>query len=94
MLHIRLRVDGKCPRHPNRTYRQAPPGCCVCQAFWDAAEYVRRAERELRTAERFRGELRWRNVGRPVRAGGPSHLAGAQPEAAKNQVAVGAEAQG
>jgi len=64
MLHLRLSVDAKCPRHPNRTYQEPPPGCSICQCLWQASEYRRRIERELKSTQRFGAELRWRNLRR------------------------------
>jgi hypothetical protein len=64
MLHLRLSVDAKCPRHPNRTYQEPPPGCSICQCLWQASEYRRRIERELKSAQRFGADLRWRNFRR------------------------------
>jgi len=65
MLHVRLSVDAKCPRHPNRTYVDRPAGCGICQLIANTNELAQRADRELRDAGKLGAELRWRNQRRP-----------------------------
>lgn len=66
MLHLRLSVDVKCPRHPRRAYDARPGGCAICQCIADAAECAGKAECELRGASRLGAELRWKNHRRSV----------------------------
>ncbi len=61
MLHLRLRVDVQCPRHPRRTYHAPPAGCVICQSIAAAADRAREVERELRGASRLGAALHWKN---------------------------------
>ncbi len=64
MLHLRLTVDAKCPRHPLRQYQSPPAGCGICQELWEASLRASQLQRALRGAERLGAELRWRNIRR------------------------------
>ncbi len=67
MLHVRVSVDAKCPRHPLRRYQVAPAGCGVCQELLAVTSCVERLERALRSAGRLGPDLRWRNVRRSAK---------------------------
>ena len=58
MLHLRLSVDAKCPRHPNRRHEALRDGCSICLALFQAAESARAAERHLRFAGKLGAEIR------------------------------------
>lgn len=64
MLHVRVTVDVKCPRHPSRQYQVAPAGCGVCQELLAVKSCAEKLERAIRSAGRLGAELRWRNVRR------------------------------
>lgn len=66
MLHVRVNVDAKCPRHPRRSYDHPPAGCRICQHLADAQRRAVQLEGELRAAERLGAELHWRAVQSPT----------------------------
>ena len=58
MLRLRLSVDAKCPRHPNRRHEARRGGCSICLALFQAAESARAAERHIRFAGKLGAEIR------------------------------------
>jgi hypothetical protein len=62
MLHVRVSVDAKCPRHPRRIYDEPTAGCGICQHLADAQRRAVQLEGELRAAESLGGELDWREL--------------------------------
>ena len=58
MLHFRLSVDAKCPRHPNRSYELQKGGCPICLALHEAHAAAGDAERHIRFAGRLGAEVR------------------------------------
>jgi hypothetical protein len=75
MLHLRLSVDAKCPRHPNRSYEMQKGGCPVCLALHEAHVAGGEAERHIRFAGKLGAEVRHKDH----RRHSPSRASVAQP---------------
>jgi hypothetical protein len=72
MVRLRLSVDAKCPRHPNRRHEAQRRGRSICLALFRAAESARAAKRYLRFAGKLGAEVRRKDRRRrsPPRAPG------------------------
>ena len=72
MLHLRLSVDAKCPRHPNRSYEMQKGGCPVCLALHEAHVAGGEAERHIRFAGKLGAEVRHKDHRRHAPPRGPN----------------------
>jgi hypothetical protein len=59
MLHLRLNVDVKCPRHPGRKYPKIDSRCGLCAGLSSIAMQARELEGHIDVASRVGAEVSW-----------------------------------